>query len=689
MLTTFLTGWFCLSHVVAQNDTLNHVPGFLQDQIETYLENLDTDSEFDFNELGELLAYYLQHPLAINEADFEDLQVLGILTDLQIADFLNYRENLGTLESIYELQSVPSFDQKTIAKLRPFVTIRESSNINSKSLVRMLLKGQNELFIRGTRVIETQAGYESRSNTQRKYLGSPNQYYVRFKHQFEQKLSYGFTLEKDPGEPFFNGINQNGFDYLSFHLFLKDVNQKIRAIALGDYAVSMGQGLIMHSGYGGGKSSFVTNIKRGGRSLRPYTSVNEASFLRGAAASFQFKPINITVFASQTKRDANLISDTLDRNESTLIFSSLQTSGLHRTESEIADKHAITHHLAGTSVNYKSRRLKLGFNALYNHFTGDFRRSTRPYNIFNFRGSSLANASLDYSYLYRNVNVFGETAISDNGAKATLNGLLISLSRYLDLAVLQRHISARYQALQAAPLIESSTATNEKGLYIGAEIKFSPSFWISLYSDYWKHPWLRFTTDAPSTGKEQFVRFTYYQKRRMEGYIQYRFENKALNKRNFDNSANQLFYGDRQNFRLHLNHQIHRNLELRNRVEFIFVNTSQSTKSRGFMMYQDVIFKSIKMPLSFTGRISYFDTDDYSSRIYAYENDILYSFSIPPYYDRGIRYYLNFRYRFRSLTWELRAEQTRLLDLNTISSGNDQIDGNTKTRIKLQVRFQF
>ena len=61
------------------------------------------------------------------------------------------------------------------------------------------------------RILETQKGYENIGNSQPAYLGNQNQYYVRFKHQFEQKLSYGFTLEKDPGEPFFQEAQSSGF----------------------------------------------------------------------------------------------------------------------------------------------------------------------------------------------------------------------------------------------------------------------------------------------------------------------------------------------------------------------------------------------------------------------------------------------------------------------------------------------
>ncbi|MBK8506584.1 MAG: helix-hairpin-helix domain-containing protein [Saprospiraceae bacterium] len=673
------------------NDSLNDIPTFIQDQVESYLDNLDSEADFDFNDITEHLQQFLRNPLSLNRADQKDLETLNLLSDLQIADLLDYRHKLGNLKSIYELQSIPSFDAQSIERLLPFVTIVENQILPNRSFAKMLLRGSNELYLRSSKVLETQKGYESINSSQAPYLGNQNQYYVRFKHQFEQKLSYGFTLEKDPGEPFFQAPNQSGFDFMSFHLFARDLGSHVQALAIGDYSVSLGQGLIMHSGYGSGKSSFVTQIKRGGRVLRPYTSVNESALLRGFATTIEFKPLDFTIFVSRTRQDANLSFNAIDDQQEPVAFTSLQLSGLHRTNSEIDDKRVINHQLAGIRLAYKTDFFQLATNVLTNRFDRPFQRTILPYNQYYFRGTSLSNASIDYAFRLRNLNLFGETALSDNGALATLNGILIGLSRYIDLSILYRNISRRYQALQSSPFIESSQANNEKGIYLGSQIKFNPKFWLSLYGDYWAHPWLRFQVDGPSTGKEYFIRFTYYEKRKLEAYIQFRSESKQQNTRSGLDAINSLEDKQRQYLRIHLSNQVSRNLELRNRVEFSLNKTSLTGEhdNRGFLIYQDFIFKSLRSPLSFTARACYFDADDFSSRIYAYENDILYSFSIPAFYNQGFRYYLNLRYRIKGLTIEARFEQTRYRDIDTISSGNELINGNTKSRIKVQFRYAF
>jgi len=670
----------------AQPDSLKPLPDFYQDQIESYIENQESDMDFDFDALGDQLRLFARNPLPLNTCTRTDLESLGLLTDLQVTEFFRYLETLEGLKSIYELQAIPTIDLRTIDRILPFVTIEEKRNLTPRSLLKMLAQGDNNLFLRSTSILQTQAGYHSANGSQRKYSGPPHQFYVRFKHTFERKVSYGFTLENDAGEPFFTGVNRFRLDYQSYHLFIREYNQVLKAIAIGDYAVSLGQGLLMHSGYGGGKGSLVTMIKRGGPALRPYTSVDENSLLRGVATTFELAPLTATLFTSMTRRDANIESDSLG----TQLFTSLQSSGLHRTSTEIEDKDAIRHLLFGASTKYQKRNLSISINGISNRFSNQYSRNIQPYNQYYFRGQRLENWSMGYNYILKNFNFFGETARSSNGGAATINGLMVGLSRYVDLAISYRNISKDYQALQASAFIESSQVNNEKGLYLGAEIKLNPSFWVSLYFDSWKHPWLKFRVDAPSIGKEQFIRFTYYKKRQTQAYIQLKSEIKARNFRPQTLKNNQLVSRNKKNIRLHLNHKIHPNLELRSRIETSMISATKDVKaSHGILIFQDFIFKSKKSPLSFTSRFSYFDTDDFDSRIYAYENDILYSFSIPSFSDQGIRYYLNLRYRLRNITLEARYEKTKYRYRTKIGSGNDTIEGNVKSRIKMQCRIAF
>ncbi len=672
----------------AQVDSDPSTPSHIQEQIESYLNNISEEESFDFNTLTEELMHFRQHPLDLNQARAEDLESLQLLSELQITDLLHHRAVLGDLLSIYELQSIASIDMITLDRLRPFVTV--GSTVHAKNQIwKMVRNGTNKLYLRYDRTMETKNGFKDQNGDGPTYLGSPDKYYARFIHRFENKLSYGITMEKDPGEFFFHRSHPKKIDFISTHFYARDLSGLLKDVAIGDFAISLGQGLIMHSGFGGGKGALVTRIKRGGRTIRPFTSVNEAQYLRGGAFRLQHHTFSLVAFVSRTKRDANLETSMDDLTANTH-FSSLKTSGLHRTISEIEDRHSIAQSTVGGKLAAEWENLKFSINTVHHHFNTSYLRQPKPYNLFQFKGKSLLNTSVDYAYLTRNLHLFGETAYSNNGAFATTNGLLIGLHKNLDLAMLYRNISRRYVALQSNAFLESSQANDEKGLYLGVKLKLNPSFWLDVYVDHFSFTWLKFLSDAPSTGQEYLARATFYKKRSIEAYLQYRSERKGVNHRIDSQHFNKVFVRKRQYLRLHLNHHVHRNLELRNRLEFSRVNSGSDRDHHGFMIYQDIIFKSIASSLSFTTRLAYFDINDYAARIYAYENDLLFNFSIPSYFDQGFRYYLNLRYQInRSLTVEARWEKSCFYHVESLSSGSDEIEGNIRTRVKLQVKISF
>ena len=698
MLTrfTFFTSslLLCLGRLPAQPDTSRlQPPDQIQERIEDFLQNTDSEGSFDYNTFFEQLAVFREQPLDLNQATEAELQELLLLSDLQIIDLIRYRRQAGDLISIYELQAIPSFDLNTIRLILPFVRVGGQLDDYQIPLTRMLTSGNNELYLRWSRILEPQKGYLPPTETSsRRYRGDPNQLYLRYKHTFSNRLSYGLTAEKDRGEEFFRGSNPQGFDFYSAHLFLRDYNQTIRAVAIGDYSISMGQGLILYNGFGYGKGAAVMNIKRTGRTLRPYTSVNEVDFLRGGAVTLGLSPhLELTAFGSYRRRDGNIaLPDTSQLDVEIRRFSSLDLDGLHRTDREIANEKVIGQLTTGGSLRYQRRSWHLALNALYDQFDRSLQRTPRPFNRFYFSGDRLLNASLDYSIIWQNFNFFGETARSDNGAVATINGLLLGLDRRLDLAVAYRAFPRDYQALNANPFAETSGARNETGLYLALEARPHAHWTFQAYFDAWQHPWIRFNIDRPSRGHEYRARLTYYRKRRLRIFLETRSETKEANapdnetRLNFG-IANRIFQT-----RLHISNELNQALELRTRFDWGYSENEIDGRSAGLAIYQDVLYRPVAFPLSFTARYSIFDTRGFQTRFYSFENNLLYTFSIPAYYNRGIRYYLNLRYRgIRDLILEARYEQTFWSDQPTIGSDLEEIDGPARSRLSAQIKWRF
>ena len=91
------------------------------------------------------------------------------------------------------------------------------------------------------------------------YKGSQQRYYARYRYNYGNKISYGITAEKDPGEEFFTGSQKRGFDFYSAHFYMSDVGA-FKHIALGDYTIRLGQGLVAWTSLGFRKGSYVMDI---------------------------------------------------------------------------------------------------------------------------------------------------------------------------------------------------------------------------------------------------------------------------------------------------------------------------------------------------------------------------------------------------------------------------------------------
>jgi len=79
--------------------------------------------------------------------------------------------------------------------------------------------------------------------------------------------------------------------------------------------------------------------------------------------------------------------------------------------------------------------LSLGLTAVGTHYGAPLLKRPEPYNLFEFSGKNNLGLGLDYSYVWRNLLLFGETARTTGGAVGTVNGLLASLGPTADAAV--------------------------------------------------------------------------------------------------------------------------------------------------------------------------------------------------------------------------------------------------------------
>ncbi len=648
----------------------------LPPKTEQQLENLAdaTESEEEDDALLQALAHLYKNPIDLNAATANDLQQLRFINDLQIESFLNYRKLLGHLLHVYELQAVPGWDDVTINKLLPYIFIGSGMNFK-QSLAARFRGGDESLLLRFSKVLEKSKGYNAANSNH--FLGDGNRLLLRYRYQFKNNLLWGLIADKDAGEQFFKGKQSAGFDFYSFHFFARRLG-KIKALAIGDYTVNMGQGLIQWQSLGFGKSSDVMGIKRQSEILQPYRSAGEFLFNRGAAITYEHKRLEATLFASYRRISGN-ISDSST-------FSGFLTSGLYRTQAEQADRNRVNDFSFGGNVNYRISQLKMGVNMVYHQFSMPLQKRGEPYNYFAFSGSRLLNASVDYSYTFKNIHLFGELATDNNFKKAFVGGALLSVDSKVDLSVLHRRLDHRYQTLFANAFTENTLPINENGTYAGIVLRPAGGWQLNAYADFFSFPWLRYRADAPGAGNDYLLQLNYLPSKTAEVYILFRIKQKPLN--NDGGVTNFTAEKQRQSLRLHFVNVLSKWFTLKGRAELLWYNRNEADGEEGFLGFVEGGYQKNNFKANL--RLLYFETGGYNSRIYAYESDVLYSYSIPAFFNSGVRYYTNIQYNLnKKLTLWVRLAQTLYSNTRSIGSGIDEIAGNRRTEVKLQMGYQF
>ena len=683
----------CSASVWSQEDIDPIKQNIIELRIEVIAEQFE-EEEIDFTTLFDELSYYYDHPLDLNQATSEELRSLFLLTDRQILILLRHRKYYGTIQSIFELMYLPGFDRSTIEFISPFITVKRNPNGESVPLKSRLQNGKSQMLIRYQRVLEEQQGYSPIDDStlalfpNRRYLGSADKVYMRYRYQYRNDLSFGLTAEKDAGEEFFTGTQKNGFDFYSAHLYLRNVGI-FKKVVLGDYQVQFGQGLTTWSGLAFGKSAIIRNIKKTGVGLKPYASVDENIFMRGGAATLKLKQFELTAFGSYKNVDGNITeSDTTDLTDE-VTFSSLQRTGYHRTPGEVEDKDVISELNTGGHLAYRTDRMDIGVSGLYTAFGGSLDRNNTTYNRFAFAGQSNFNVSFDYNVLAGPFNLFGESAISERGGMAHLHGVMAELDARVRMVAVVRKYDADYHALLANGFGEGGGTNNEMGTIFGVETKISKNIDVLAYADFYRWNWLGFRRDGLGNGQDYLIQLNYRPDRRTYIYARYKWESKPFNFSDEEMGIDVPIAEVRQQVRLHFDRRIG-TVKLRSRIEWIGYDPNDDTLQQGYMLYQDFVWRLKTKPLTIAVRYALFQTDNYDTRIYAYENDVLYAFSIPAYYYRGSRTYLTVKYSpSGKIDMWFRIGRFFYNDRDEISSGLNMIEGNTRTEVKAQVRLKF
>ncbi len=681
------------SGLKAQVDTLLSIDKIIENTIENYVQS--TGQEVDYTQLYDRLYRFYRHKINLNYVSRDTLAELFFLSDNLVDAFMRYRRRYGPLLSVYELRAVPGFTDDIINMMLPFVYVWPRRQVRPMKLKYAFKYGRSEMFLRDQFVVQQQKGYIIRDTispldtTTNRYLGNRQKIYFRYRFRYSNRLDIGLTAEKDAGEQFFAGAQKYGFDFYSFHLKIGQLSKHLQQVIIGDFRGQFGQGLVLWNGFGFGKSAMVLDVRKRQLGLTPYGSTDENKFFRGIGLQAGFGNFVISGFASYKYIDGSIVSvnDTAE-NQIDYYFTSLEGSGYHRTFSEIKTRHTVAEAVTGANITYLGDNVHLGLTFIGYDYSVPFRQKPTIYRQDVISLNSGANVGFNYFYVGDKADWWGEFAYSTTRDWAAIAGTVLKIYYRLQAVMVWRYFGPRYFAFYSNAFSESTLAQNEMGFYTGLQLLPIRNWKISLYFDTYRFPDMRFRIYEPQTfGNDVFVQVDYTPSFSTHLYMRYRTEIKPQNYAE-QSAILQIRPKLVRYFRVNLSTKLNSVIGLNSRLELSYYRQGQ-TVERGSMLYQDLILH-LRHDWALFFRLAAFDAP-YDARIYAYENDLLYAFSIPAYFYKGIRFYALARYKMNNhLTFWVKYGQFTYTDRDVISAGSlNEIIGPTKSEVKIQVRWRF
>lgn len=662
--------------IIEQDDIIQNVVGRM---VEAWTENEISEEEIEL--LVERLYQLADAPISLNSDDLNELTDVQLLTDFQAGTIKKYRRQHGNIQTLWELALLPDFKPDEIESISPFVSVDVTAE--KRPLKQRLRYFKHEVLSEYKRTIETADGYRYQDGEPPRYSGSPDKVYFRYSVKSGNTLSAGLTAKKDPGETFFKSPRTDGFDSYVAHAYL-NLDGFVKEIFVGDYTVNLGNGLTAGSGLMSGKGSDAINVKNNTTRVRRYMGSREVGFMRGAATTLQYKRFKALAFASYRKIDASI-----EPNDDSFKIVSLPESGAHRTANELAQRKAAEEGMAGANISYRGEFISVGLNSVALKYNYPYVPEYALYRIHNPNTDLYVNTSLDYQYMQNSVVAWGEVAMDKNRNLAFIQGLQLKTNDIVRLSLLYRHYNAAYYAPLATAFGESSDVSNEAGLYAG--ISFAPisSVEINAYADLFSFPWMKFSRSSLTEGSDYMVDLGWIPLRNVRLNARVRYK-EALYNITTDTLPQQTF-GQQATIRTHFQMEIDlsRQWTSKTRVAATFFENSASD-SKGWAVIQDLTWEPPQTSLQLSARYAIFNTESYDTRIYAYERDVLYAFSIPALSGIGARYYLVAAWKInRNFTMYAKWAQTAMSNTYEMGSGNDRIDGNARTQFTIKAKVTF
>ncbi|MCX6173471.1 MAG: helix-hairpin-helix domain-containing protein [Ignavibacteriales bacterium] len=635
----------------------------LQKNLYDVLEDATTDKEGV--EYYDLVEYLMQNKIAVNTASIAELMKIPNIDRQSAIAIVRQRNLLGGIKNENDLRSVEGVSEELIDRIIPYLIFGDVKDVSFFDSINKSFKAI-DFTLRSRGIYDLQ---QDKAFSDGKYYGSSWKIYNRFVVSKDNNIRVGVLAEKDPGEKSFN-------DFTTFHFYARDISF-IKNFVAGDFLFEFGHGLALWSRYSISKGIETVGIlPRNGKGIIPYLSPDENMFLRGAAVQFSFNNINFYTFYSVRNLDGSI-------DKSTNQITSIRLDGLHRDSSEVAHKRIINEKLFGISADYTFGETgSVGLLYYNSTFGNDFQYNS----LLDPSGSRFDYFAGNYNFSFGKIYLSGEAAYNKISL-ATINSAEIAVDKNFSLLFSYRNYPYDYWSLHSNGFGEKDGTQNESGFYTG--FRWQTIYGkFNFYYDQFKYPIGDEKLPLAIKGNEFLIYYSVKPFRDTE--FRLRYTNQLKESVAALNGEYGVLSRRKDNLRTELLYKLSNFVQMRSRIEFVKIYTTTISESeRGLLIFQDVKYAPTAS-LSFSGRIVFFQTDSYDSRVYEFENDLTGVMSNPALYGDGMRWYLVARYN-TSFGLSLSMKYSELIKPNdkTMGSGDTLINSNVDNRLSFQLDFKF
>ncbi|MEE4115181.1 MAG: hypothetical protein V2I37_03380 [Marinilabiliaceae bacterium] len=565
--------------------------------------------ELYIEELGEELYSLIEKPVNINSRSYEEISRLFFLTEFQVNSLLNYTLKNGALISLHEINYITGFDKELLALMSPFVVVQKRTETRYPGKARLSVL--NSLI------------YSSRDTVT--YSGLPLKFVNRSSYE-KGRIKLGFSYEKDMGETFLYEKYKPEFTAAYLQVSLDGV---IKQIIIGDFRTRYGQGLVAWQGYSPSSSPLNTGLLRTRGKINPYASTDENNFYRGLAFNGQSRDLNFSAYISSNRIDAGIY--TTGDNETAV--SNLYESGLHNTENGESKRNTLTEYSAGGNINYTLGKFHLGSTVKANYFSLPFIPEEHIENSYDFRGRLNLVFASDYSLSYKRLYLFGEGALNASGSFALLQGLRLIPAERAILNFMWTHCSKGYTSFHGQVSGKETYNSFTDNFLANISLDLAPGIYMDAGILRKKDLWYGYRSASfpESTRYIGRLRIESLEFLKVTASVWHR---QTLRDKAVDTGIESSEYEKISSARINVD------LTPLDRIRFVSrfeICRPEQSNEKGILAYQDVRINFTGIPLSFNTRIYTFSTSSYESRIYTWENDLLYNPAIQLFYGRGFR----------------------------------------------------